>query len=87
MVPLVGRDVFNVEGRNAELRDVSFTICCLADVTYVVGHMRAVLAIVGTFRKGPLKLLIPASIGLLINGLIVFAFIETFDLPQTVHTE
>lgn len=78
MAPLVGIVVFNVVGRSAESQNVSFAIACLAGVTYVVGLVFAVWAIAGAFRKGPLKILIPASIGLLINGLIIFVFIGTF---------
>jgi len=82
MAPLVGIVVFNVVGRSAESPDVSFAIACLAGVTYVVGLVFAVWAIVGAFRKGPLRILIPASIGLLINGLIIFVFIGTFDVAR-----
>ena len=78
MTPLVGIVVFNVVGRIAESRDVSIAIACIAGVTYVVGLAFAVWAIVGAFRKGPSRILIPASFGLLINGFIIFSFIGTF---------
>jgi phospholipase/carboxylesterase len=82
MAPLVGIVIFNVVGRSAESREVSFAITCIASVTYVVGLVFAVWAIVGAFRKGPLRILIPASIGLLINGFIIFAFIGTLAVTR-----
>ena len=75
IAPLVGIVVFSMVGRNAETQDVRFAVACMAGAIYAIGLIFAVWAIVGAFQKGPRKILIPASIGLLINGLIVSAFV------------
>lgn len=82
LAPLIGIIVFTVVGRNATSREVTFAVACISGIIYSVGLVFAVWAIIEAFRKGPLRILLPASVGLAINGLIVYGFVATFFIAQ-----
>lgn len=82
LAPLIGIIVFTVVGRSATSREVTFAVACISGIIYSVGLVFAVWAIVEAFRKGPLRILFPASIGLAINGLIVYGFVATLFIAQ-----
>ena len=87
LAPLIAIIVNFLVGRNAEDRSVIILVGVFAVLMIVVGLVFALWAIVGAFSKGPRRILFPASIGLIINGFLVYSAVDTFLLVQETAQE
>jgi hypothetical protein len=85
--PLIAIFLNLVFGVNAGNRAVSVAVGCIAAGIIVIGFCFAVWAIAGAFTKGPRRILLPAVIGLLLNGLLIFAAIDTFSHVKRIAEE
>jgi|GEM_PF-1432711 len=80
--------VFNVlVGKNSEERFVMIAVGAIAGTIIIAGLIFAMWGIIGAFRKGPLRVLIPASVGLLINGFLVYITVDNFFTVRQIAQE
>ena len=77
IAPLLAILLNAVIGRTSEELIVTIAIGVIAGIMVVGGLIFALWAIVGALIKGPRRVLIPAGIGLLSNGLLVYLVIYT----------
>jgi hypothetical protein len=76
LAPLISVIVNTLLTKNSDDRSVALVIGVCAGILIFVGFVFALWGIVGAIRKGPLRTLLPAVCGLVINGTLVFAAIS-----------
>lgn len=84
VAPLVAIFINMALGKNADDRTTKLAIAVFAGLIILAGFVFAIWAIIGAFREGPKRILIPATIGLVINSFLVYMVYFTFTIAPKI---
>lgn len=87
MAPLLAMVVNAMVGLNAQESSVKLIVGVFSLLMIFTGLAFALFAIATALRKGPLRILFPAGIGLLFNGFLVYSAFYIFQLASQVAEE
>lgn len=84
MAPLIAIILNVTVGNSSEDRSIKIVVAFVALAIIAIGLLFAIWAVVGAFRLGPRRILVPACIGLFVNGFLIFATINTVLLARQI---
>ena len=83
LAPLIAIILNAAVAKTADDRYIAIVIGVIASVIIVIGFIFAIWAIIGAVTIGPRRILLPAGIGLVVNGFLIYGAVDLFfELKQ-----